>query len=338
MDLKTKGSDLFADVVSNAKEFVEKQKGKWDHTKWEGFLADIQKKGVSLTDDTTNALGSVLESLKKLYAKFPVPNLDEVISNAKEFVEKQKGKWDHTKWEGFLADIQKKGVSLTDDVSSTIGSILESLKKFYTVLPESLKGEEKPKEEDEQQPVKEAKAAEITQQEETEAEALKEAQSTETVTEGEAEMAKQEPAEAAQEEQATETTQSTKTVTEGEAEMAKQETAEAAQEEQATETTQSTETVTEGEAEMAKHEPVEAAQEEQVPEPVQSTEVLAEVETEVEAAQEEHTAEKAGMDEEQKTESAGKSKKRGTAKKSTRGRSKKSAESDTAEGEQHTEE
>jgi hypothetical protein len=289
MDLKTKGSDLFADVVSNAKEFVEKQKGKWDHTKWEGFLSDVQKKGVTLTDDMTNALGSVLESLKKLYPKSPIPRLDEVISNAKEFVEMQKGKWDHTKWESFLSDVQKKGVSLTDDISNTIGSILESLKKFYTVLPGSLKGEEMPKEEKEMQPVEEAKAPEITQHEVPEVEVLKE-----------------KPTEKAQTKEAI------------------------------------VEVETKGETQKA----VETAQEEKAPEKAQTKEAIVEVETKgetqkaVETAQEEKAPEKAEMaaaaaDEEQKTES--KSKKRGTAKKSTRGRSKKSAESDTPEGEQDEE-
>ena len=62
-----KSSNLFDEVITNAKNFVEKQKGKWDHSLWENFLKDIQKKGVSLTEETSGLIGSVLESLKKIY-------------------------------------------------------------------------------------------------------------------------------------------------------------------------------------------------------------------------------------------------------------------------------
>ena len=69
---------------------------------------------------------------------------DEVISSSKDFVEKQKGVWDHARWEGLLSDIQKKGVSVTEEVSKTVGSILESIKKLYTLFPktEAVKEEE----------------------------------------------------------------------------------------------------------------------------------------------------------------------------------------------------
>lgn len=100
---------------------------------------------------------------------------EEIVSSAKDFVEKQKGRWDHTRWEGFLKDIQKKGVSLTDDLSNTLGSILESLKKFYTILPESLrKGEEPPVETTEIQPSQETLQSRTGQQDTTEAVTIQE--------------------------------------------------------------------------------------------------------------------------------------------------------------------
>lgn len=49
------------------KNFVIKQKGEWDHIKWENFLEDVRQKGVTLTDDTAKLPGGILESLKKIY-------------------------------------------------------------------------------------------------------------------------------------------------------------------------------------------------------------------------------------------------------------------------------
>ncbi len=42
---------IFDDLIKRASEFVEKQKGAWDHSKWQEFLSDAQKKGVKLTED-----------------------------------------------------------------------------------------------------------------------------------------------------------------------------------------------------------------------------------------------------------------------------------------------
>ena len=69
--MSKKSSNPFNEVITTAKNFVEKQKGIWDHTRWENFISDVQKKGVAITKETSNLIGSVFESLKKLYIFSP---------------------------------------------------------------------------------------------------------------------------------------------------------------------------------------------------------------------------------------------------------------------------
>lgn len=55
-----------------AGEFVEKQRGKWEHKDWEGFLDKVNKAGVELTDELKRNLGNVLEASKHFYSKVSV--------------------------------------------------------------------------------------------------------------------------------------------------------------------------------------------------------------------------------------------------------------------------
>lgn len=129
---------IFDELIKRTSQFVEKQKGIWDHTKWQGFLSDIQEKGVNLTEETRNYLGSVVESMKKFYenSSDTGKKLMGIVSDqVAQFVEKTKGKWDHLGWEKFVKDIQKKGIDLTDETRSNLGVILESAKRFYSNLP-----------------------------------------------------------------------------------------------------------------------------------------------------------------------------------------------------------
>jgi hypothetical protein len=96
-----KEKNTFDDLMASAKNFVEKQKGVWDHTHWENFLKDMQKKGLALTEETSQAIGGLLESLKKIYSMHPEESqkFRDITSHAKAFVEKYKGLWDHEKWD-----------------------------------------------------------------------------------------------------------------------------------------------------------------------------------------------------------------------------------------------
>ena len=50
---------------------------------------------------------------------------------AGEFVTSRKGIWDHSAWLVFLADVQKAGVELSEEMQSHLGELLEATKRFY---------------------------------------------------------------------------------------------------------------------------------------------------------------------------------------------------------------
>ncbi len=59
---------------------------------------------------------------------------DEIMKLTERFVEKQKGAWNHDEWMAFLSDLQKRGIDMTDETQSYLGSILEAMKKLYVPL------------------------------------------------------------------------------------------------------------------------------------------------------------------------------------------------------------
>jgi signal recognition particle GTPase len=69
--MEEKGKNIFDEIISSAKAFVEKHKGAWDHAKWEDFLSETKKKGVLLTEEMSHTIGTILESFKKLYVAHP---------------------------------------------------------------------------------------------------------------------------------------------------------------------------------------------------------------------------------------------------------------------------
>jgi len=130
------GFDILVDLTS---KFVEAQKGAWDHTAWLNFLSDVQKKGLELSDDMTDNLGLVLESMKKFYsASTAIKGIEtamaEISNSAIDYFKKTKGIWDQSQWETYLNNVQKKGIELTDETQSYLGEVFESLRGFYTVL------------------------------------------------------------------------------------------------------------------------------------------------------------------------------------------------------------
>jgi hypothetical protein len=137
---------LFNNLIKRASKFVEKQKGVWDHSKWQSFLSDTQKKGVNMTEEKRKYLGSVMESMKKFYESSSETGkrmTGTVSDQTAKFIDKTKGKWEHLEWEKFVKDIQKKGVDITEDTKANLGGILESAKKFYVSLSPAMKKEKK---------------------------------------------------------------------------------------------------------------------------------------------------------------------------------------------------
>ena len=60
-----------------------------------------------------------------------VPINRRLLERASEFVEAQKGWWEHPDWEGFLERLGNDGFQLSEEVEPPIGNILEIFKEYY---------------------------------------------------------------------------------------------------------------------------------------------------------------------------------------------------------------
>jgi hypothetical protein len=65
---KKKGSNPVQDLLDMAGDFVVKQKGRWEHKDWEGFVDNVQSAGVDLSDELKKSLGHILEATKRFYS------------------------------------------------------------------------------------------------------------------------------------------------------------------------------------------------------------------------------------------------------------------------------
>jgi hypothetical protein len=129
----------FDDLLALATKFVEQQSGAWDHNAWLDLMSDVQKKGFSVTHDFQLQMGVMLENMKKFYSTTTATGsmesvMKEITDTAIRFVKKNNGMWDHSAWEAFLKDVQKKGVTLSDESMTYLGGMLEAAKELY-VLP-----------------------------------------------------------------------------------------------------------------------------------------------------------------------------------------------------------
>ncbi|MBF0554363.1 MAG: hypothetical protein HQK96_07340 [Nitrospirae bacterium] len=132
-------SGQFDDIIEFAAKFVEQQKGVWDHTAWTDFLSGIGKMGFDVDADMQSYLGSLLESMKKYYGTAAATGgittaMTGIAENTVSFINKTKGSWDHSGWEKYLSDMQKKGAELSDETVKYLGSVLEISKELY-LLP-----------------------------------------------------------------------------------------------------------------------------------------------------------------------------------------------------------
>ncbi len=128
----------FEDLMGLAGRFVEQQKGVWDNDAWIGFLSDMQKQGVKVTEEVQSNTGVLLESMKNFYDVSGVTRgiqgvMRETAENVVDFVVTNQGKWDQAAWGAFLKDLQKKVVTLTEETEALIGNILESTKELYSI-------------------------------------------------------------------------------------------------------------------------------------------------------------------------------------------------------------
>jgi hypothetical protein len=62
-------------------------------------------------------------------------NAQKLFDLIGKFVTKNEGAWDHAGWEEFLADVEKLGLPLDDEMRRNLGNCLEAGKVFYHAAP-----------------------------------------------------------------------------------------------------------------------------------------------------------------------------------------------------------
>lgn len=73
--------------------------------------------------------GFLSETPDQVFEQVPINR--RLLEIASEFVEEQKGWWEHPAWEGFLERLGRDGFNLTREVEPPIGNILEIFKAYY---------------------------------------------------------------------------------------------------------------------------------------------------------------------------------------------------------------
>ena len=137
--------EKYKSLIKKASQFVEKQKGVWDHSKWQAFLSDTEKMGGTMNEEMRRYLGAVTESMKRFYehsAGTGKKMTGTVSDQVAKFVDKSRGKWEHLEWEKFVKDLQRKGADVTEHNRAHLGEILEAAKKFYHSWPKVMEVEE----------------------------------------------------------------------------------------------------------------------------------------------------------------------------------------------------
>ncbi|MBF0318956.1 MAG: hypothetical protein HQL01_04005 [Nitrospirae bacterium] len=132
-------TETFDRLLKLANDFVERQKGTWDHAAWLGFLEEVQKKGIEMTSDMERYIGLVLETLKKVYnASTNVSGIRNVMIEMSEhtagFVKNTRGVWNQSDGENFLKDLRQKGLNLNEEMMSYYGGVLEAVKGIYATI------------------------------------------------------------------------------------------------------------------------------------------------------------------------------------------------------------
>jgi hypothetical protein len=126
-------------LIDYAGQFVEVQKGIWNHENWLDFLIDAQKRAVVLSDDMKSNLGLVLESMKKVYSTVTdTRNMESVMLDISEhtinFFKKNNGVWNYSDWEEYLIELQQKGFELNEETCAYLSEVLEAVKGLYPAM------------------------------------------------------------------------------------------------------------------------------------------------------------------------------------------------------------
>lgn len=65
-------------------------------------------------------------------ARTAIAPLDELVKLSSKFVTQRQGAWDHSAWLDFVSNVQKKGFEISEQMQSSLGEVVEAMKRFYT--------------------------------------------------------------------------------------------------------------------------------------------------------------------------------------------------------------
>ncbi|MBF0318524.1 MAG: hypothetical protein HQL01_01790 [Nitrospirae bacterium] len=127
----------FDDLIKTIGKFVDIQKGTWDHLEWERLVSKVKQMGYEMSGDIMYNLGTSLEAFKKLYlSKTSKDDLNKIVADIPKsissFIDETKGMWEHADWLRLLKEIEKAGVTLTEETQKYIGDLLEGAKRLYS--------------------------------------------------------------------------------------------------------------------------------------------------------------------------------------------------------------
>ena len=128
----------FEELTRLASDFVTSQKGMWDHRAWMDFLANVQQKGVEISEEMQSKLGDLLEAMKEYHTAVSSTEdieqaMSTVFNESVAFINRQKGVWGHAEWEDFVKTIQQNSRTWSEGMEAYLGGVLESLKAFYAL-------------------------------------------------------------------------------------------------------------------------------------------------------------------------------------------------------------
>jgi len=140
--MAAKKSVTLEDLAKHASDFVTMRKGAWDHLAWTDFVESLKKKGFDITEEMQANLGQLLEAMKRFYAAAAETDsvkssMSAIVNDSVAFIKRQKGVWGHPEWEAFLQTMERNAFRLSEDATSYVGGILESIKVFYSTSPET---------------------------------------------------------------------------------------------------------------------------------------------------------------------------------------------------------
>ncbi|MBF0320673.1 MAG: diguanylate cyclase [Nitrospirae bacterium] len=120
--------------------FAVVHKGVWDHDGWLDLIIDIKRSGVPFSNDLTQYIGVLLETIKKVYfSALPVNSdvgklIKAMCHDILAFILERDGVWKQSDWDLLLSKIRTHGFELTEAGNNIIRDLLETVNALYILL------------------------------------------------------------------------------------------------------------------------------------------------------------------------------------------------------------